>query len=153
MTRGCTSGTVWMAVSSIYDASKPTPRRRRGCSKTFSIADDAALFAHTERALQRVTSCFADASRLFGLEVSLKKTEVLHQPAPNEEYRPPHISISGTELKTTQQLTYLGCTISSDGKIDNEIDNRLAKANSSFVRLYKRVWNNKNLKSKTKIRV
>ena len=46
------------------------------------FADDAALVAHTERALQRVTSCFPDASRLFGLEVSLKKTEVLHQPAP-----------------------------------------------------------------------
>ena len=42
------------------------------------FVDDAALVAHTERALQRVTSCFTDASRLFGLEVSLKKTEVLH---------------------------------------------------------------------------
>ena len=28
--RGCTSGTVGTAVSSIYDASKTTPRRRRG---------------------------------------------------------------------------------------------------------------------------
>ena len=48
------------------------------------FADDAALVAHTERALQRMTSCFADASRLFGLEVSLKKTEVLHKPTPCE---------------------------------------------------------------------
>ena len=38
------------------------------------FADDAALVANTERALQRMTSCFADASRLFGLEVSLNKT-------------------------------------------------------------------------------
>ena len=117
------------------------------------FADDAALVAHTERALQRITSCFADASRLFGLEVSLKKTEVLHQSAPHEEYRPPHISIGDTELKTTQQFTYLGCTISSDAKIDKEVDSRLAKANSSFGSLYKRVWNSKNLKSNTKIRV
>ena len=48
------------------------------------FADDAALVAHTEQALQRMTSCFADASRLFGLEVSLKKTEVLHKPTPRE---------------------------------------------------------------------
>ncbi len=48
------------------------------------FADDAALVAHTEQALQRLTSCFADACRLFGLEVSLKKTEVLHQPAPKK---------------------------------------------------------------------
>ncbi|XP_037780222.1 uncharacterized protein LOC119576642 [Penaeus monodon] len=50
------------------------------------FADDAALVAHTERALQRLTSCFAEAAQLFGLEVSMKKTEVLHQPAPREEY-------------------------------------------------------------------
>ncbi|XP_067051128.1 uncharacterized protein [Acropora muricata] len=75
------------------------------------------------------------------------------QPTPCEEYRPPHISIGDTELKSTQQFTYLGCTISSDAKIDKEIDNRLAKANSSFGRLYQRVWNNKCLKCKTKIRV
>jgi len=98
--------------------------------------DDAAHIAHTERALQQITSCFADASWLFGLEVGLKKMEVLHQPTPLE-YRPPHISIGNTELKSTQQFTYLGCTTSSNAKINKEIDNRLAKANSSFGRLYK----------------
>ena len=46
------------------------------------FADDAALIAHTEAALQRLTFCFAEAAQLFGLEISLKRTEVLHQPAP-----------------------------------------------------------------------
>ena len=68
------------------------------------FADDAALVAHTETALQRVTSCFAEATQLFGLEVSLKKTEVLHQPAPQEAYCPPHITIGETELKAVQQV-------------------------------------------------
>jgi len=45
------------------------------------FADGSVLAAHSETALQRVTSCFAEASQLFGLEVSLKKTEILHQPA------------------------------------------------------------------------
>ena len=90
------------------------------------FADDAALVAHTERALQRFTSCFAEAAQLFGLEISLKKTEVLHQPAPQEEYHPPHISIDETELNTVHKFAYLGCIISSDAKIDKEIDNRLA---------------------------
>ncbi|KAL0159397.1 hypothetical protein M9458_043122, partial [Cirrhinus mrigala] len=62
------------------------------------FADDAALLAHTERALQRITSCFTDAAQLFGLEVSLKKTVVLHQPAPKEDHHPPHITIGETEL-------------------------------------------------------
>ena len=117
------------------------------------FTDDAALVIHTERALQCLTSCFAEAAQLFGLEVSLKKMEVLHQPAPREEYHPPHITICETELKAVHQFTYLGCTITSDAKIDREIDNRLAKAYSAFGRLYKRVWNNSHLKKGTKVGV
>ena len=64
------------------------------------FADDAALVAHTESALQRLTSCFAEAAQLFGFEVSLKMTEVLYQPAPRKEYCLPHITIGETVLKT-----------------------------------------------------
>ena len=104
--------------------------------------DNAALVAHTERALQHLTSCFAEAAQLFGLKVNLKKTVLHHSP---------HITISRTELKAVHLFTYLGCTITSDTKIDREVDNRQAKANSAFGRLYKRVWSNKHLKKGTKI--
>ncbi|XP_069789966.1 uncharacterized protein [Narcine bancroftii] len=100
-----------------------------------------------------MTSCFMETAKMFGLEVSLKKTEVLHQPAPHHDYQPPHISIGLTKLKTVNQFTHLGCTISSDARIDNEIDNRLAKANNAFGRLHKRVWKNNQLKKHTKISV
>ena len=73
------------------------------------FADDAALIAQTESAMQRITSCFAEAAQLFGLEVSLKKTEVLHQSAPQEEYHPPCTFIEQSELKAVHQLSYLGC--------------------------------------------
>ena len=60
-------------------------RRLQAHTKTFEqlirdflFADDAALVAHSESALQCLTSSFAEAAQLFGLEVSLKKTEVLH---------------------------------------------------------------------------
>ena len=85
------------------------------------FADNAALVVHTERALQCITSCFANASQLFGLEVSLKKTEVLYQPAPRDVYHPPDTTIGETELNSVQQFSYLGCTISSDARIDKEL--------------------------------
>ena len=94
-----------------------------------------------------------NADQLFGLEFSLKKTEVLHQPAPLEEYHLPHINIGGTELKAVHQFPYLGCIITSDSKIDWEVDNTLTKANSTFGWLYKRVWNSKDQKKGTKISV
>ena len=103
------------------------------------FADNALLVAHTEQALQRITSCFVDASQLFGLHTSLMKTEVLHQPILREEYHPPHITIGNVKLKSTQQFSYLGGIVSSDARIYKEIDNRPSKANGSFDWLYKRV--------------
>ncbi|KAJ7413320.1 hypothetical protein BTVI_43795 [Pitangus sulphuratus] len=65
-------------------------------------ADAAALVTHTEVALQCLTSCFAEAAELFGLEVRLKKTEVLYQPGPQEVSHHPHIIIGESELKSVQ---------------------------------------------------
>ncbi|XP_051667216.1 uncharacterized protein LOC127481693 [Manacus candei] len=94
-----------------------------------------------------------EAAKLFGLEVSLKKTEVFYQPASQEVFHHPHITIGESELKSVQKFNYLGSLISSDSKIDREIDNRLAKAYSAFRKLHKRIWQNKHLKKSTKISV
>ena len=58
-----------------------------------------------------------------------------------------------TALRSVQQFTYLGCAISSNAKIDGEIDNRIAKSNCAFGKLYKGLCNNKHLRIKTKISV
>ena len=80
-----------------------------------------------------------------------EEDKVLHHPPPKETYCPPHITIGEREQRQNfQQFTYLGCTISSDAKIDKEVDNRLAEANSAFGRLYSRVWSSKHLKKATK---
>ena len=99
------------------------------------FANDAVLVVHTEPTMQRITSCFAESSKLFGLEVNLNKTEVFHQSAPQEEYHPPSISIELSEMKAGHQFSYLGCAITSDAKTDTEVDNRRAKAKSAFCRL------------------
>ena len=72
------------------------------------FADDCALLAHTERALQHLVNRFSDAAKNFSLTISLKKTEVLYQPPPREAYTPPHISIDGTKLNAVEHFTYLG---------------------------------------------
>ena len=86
------------------------------------FTDDAAVVAHTERTLQHLTSSFAEAAQLFGLVVTLKKTKVLHQPAPLEEYWPSHITIGGTELKAVYPFIYMRWTITADAKIYMEVD-------------------------------
>ena len=69
------------------------------------FAYNAALVTHAEGVTQGITTCFTGTVQFFGLEVSLKKTEVLHQPALQEEYHPPTKTIGETELKSVQQFT------------------------------------------------
>ncbi|KAI8499112.1 hypothetical protein Bbelb_228760 [Branchiostoma belcheri] len=117
------------------------------------FADDCALLAHTEAALQAVVSHFATACKAFGLTISLKKTEVMYQKPPRETYVHPQISIEDHPLNAVEHFTYLGSVISNDATVTKDVDSRLGKASSSFGRLQKRVWKNHSLRLSTKIQV
>ena len=69
------------------------------------FADDCALLAHTEDALQHIFNRFSDEAKNFGLNSSLKKTDVLYQPPPREAYSPPHIRINYTNLNALEHFT------------------------------------------------
>ena len=45
------------------------------------FADDCALLAHTEEALQHIINCFSDVAKNFSLAISLKKTGVVPTPS------------------------------------------------------------------------
>ena len=117
------------------------------------FADDCALFAHTEEALQHIFNRLSDANKNFGLTISLKKTEVLYQPPPRRAYSPPHISIDVTNLNAVEHFTYQGSVISTDATVSKDLDKRLPKANSSFGKLSKRVWQSHSLRLSIKIQV
>ena len=53
-------------------------------------------------------------------------------------------------MTATEEFTYLGSTISSNGRIDDEIQRRMAKANASFGRLCQRLWNNHHVSMRVK---
>ena len=117
------------------------------------FADDCALAAPSLEALQRLCDCFAAAARRFGLIISIKKTEVLYQPASGKIYEPPAVSIDGKQLKAVKTFRYLGSTISNDASLDAEITARIAKATAAFGRLMTRLWTNRNIRLDTKIAV
>ena len=113
------------------------------------FADDAALAAHSEEALQRLIDRFAAACKKFGLTIRLKKTEVMCQDATNA----PSISIDEFTLAVVDKFTYLGLTISSNLSLDSELDTRIGKAATAMAHLTKRVWDNDMLTVKTKMKV
>ena len=73
------------------------------------FADDAALVAHTEDALQRMADQFSDACKQFGLTISIKKTNVCVQ----DVRATPLIKIDSATLETVENFTYLGSTVNS----------------------------------------
>ena len=115
------------------------------------FADDCGLLAHTEEAIQRLVDSFATAARDFGRTISMKKTEVLHQPFPRADYTSPSIMIGNDELVATQAFTYLGSIITIDGKCDRDIEHRIGKANHSFGRLRSRVWSSHDIRLEAKL--
>jgi hypothetical protein len=117
------------------------------------FADDCALAADSVEALQRLCDCFSSAARRFGLTISIKKTEVLYQPARGNAYTPLAIFIEGVQLKAVEIFKYLGSIVSNKASHDAEIAARIAKATSAFGRLTKRLWSNRNIRVDTKISV
>ena len=56
---------------------------------------------------------FLEASKAFGLTISLSETEVLYQPTPNTTPVEPNISIGDTPLANVDSFNYLAWTASS----------------------------------------
>ena len=90
--------------------------------------------------MQRSMDAFARACDNFGLTISTKKTEVLHQPPPNVPYVKPDISVNGQRLAAVDKFVYLGSTLSRSANIDDEVAYRVARASAAFGRLKENVW-------------
>ena len=117
------------------------------------FADDCALEAHAEQDLQWMLDRFSEASKLFGLTISLGKTKVLHQPANYSQTLPlTTITINDKPLANVEHFKYLGSTISCDGSLDREIDSRISKASQALGSLRNRVLS-EHIRLSTKLKV
>lgn len=116
------------------------------------FADDCALASHSIENIQTIVDSFSTAAKAFGLTISIKKTELLFQPRPNHppEFIP-KVFVDGKALKTVQTFIYLGSTITSDAKMDKEVETRIGKASSAFGSLYNRLWSSHDVSLRTKV--
>ena len=135
-------------------------RRLQARTKVFTAllrellyADDCVLLAHTQEAAQQLFDSFSNAARRFGLTVSLRKTEVMLQPAYRSSAATPVIKSGETVLKAVDKFCYLGSMLSSDCGIDSDLSARLAKAGTAYGKLSKRLWNDHGIRLETKIAV
>ena len=126
---------------SVFNICQPTAKTKAltDLNQAALFANDCALMAHKSSDLQTMLNRFSDVSKQFGLTISLGKTKVLFQPAPNSSTPQPTIPIDGVEMKTVKSFKYLGSIILSDGQHDKEISVRISKASQALWRLCNRV--------------
>ena len=85
--------------------------------------------------------------------MSIKKTEVLRQLAPNTARPLPNITIDGNALKNVDTFKYLGSCMNSAANLDDEALCRISRASQAFGRLHTRVWHEPGISIKTKLSV
>ena len=65
--------------------------------------------APTEEEMQKGVDQVSDSCDSYDLTISIKKTEVVYQPAPGMPYKPT-ITVKGQRLQVVDKFTYLGST-------------------------------------------
>ena len=90
----------------------------------FRYADDSVLIARTEEELQKMIHIVSRESIKMRLSVNIKKSECMsisHNKTPS----PCNININGETIKQVFRFNYLGSTITSDGRCDEDIKKRI----------------------------
>ena len=95
----------------------------------------------------------SDSCDSYDLIISIKKSEVVYQPAPGKPYKEPTITVKGQRLQVVDKLTYLGSTLSRVVHIDDEVNIRIAKASAAFDRLRGSFWDRSGIRLDTKLKV
>ena len=117
-------------------------------AKLFDLdfADDIALMAESEEDLQECTDDVKNVLSKVGLRFNVKKCKVM-----NVGEMDASIKIGDETIDTVTSFSYLGSTISQDGRSTEEIHIRIGEANACFGRLYS-IWR-LNIPARIKVRL
>ena len=95
----------------------------------------------------RAYSCVAKS---LGLIVNIIKTKFMIVGHDIVEVDTQPISMEGGEIEHVSKFPYLGSSIAANGRIDDEIDRRIANASKAFAALRQAVFKDANLSITTK---
>ena len=119
----------------------------------FLFADDMAKVAPTEKEMQKGVDQVSDSCDSYDITISIKKTEIVYQPAPGKPYKEPTITVKDQGLQVVDKFTYLGSTLSRVVHIDDKVNARIAKASAAFGRLRGSVWDWSEIRLDTNLKV
>ena len=98
------------------------------------FADDVARLASSSAGFRRALDQFAIECTLAGMQINIKKTEVMVLSRQNEQC---DVNINGNPLNQVEKFKYFGIEFSNDVRQDCEIDRRIGAA-SGILRSFSR---------------
>jgi len=118
---------------------KKHSKTREICIRELLCADDSALVATEQSALQEILNGFSVTANLFGLKINISKTELLHQPSLHLNHN--HVKFLSM-AKRWKSVSH-----SSIWQVQRIVQ---AKA---FGALHKRLWSRHEIRRSTKVKV
>ena len=114
------------------------------------FTDDLVLHSSTESGLQRALNSFAIACDTAGIKISMAKPEVLYLSGKKDQCV---LLVNGATLKQVEKFKYLGVAFMSDGRQDEELDNRIGEASAVMRALRYSVVMKQELSRKAKLSI
>ena len=125
-----------MFVQSVHGDHLQEHHRFQRCYSGRSANQQPVLLANNEEDLQAVVDRINEAGKEFNMKMNAKKTKTMiisKVPTANRIT----ISVDGANIEQVSRFTYLGQTITEDGKCEGEIKKRVSIARTAFSKLSK----------------
>nr|VZI24296.1 unnamed protein product [Spirometra erinaceieuropaei] len=117
------------------------------------FTDDCALNATTEGDMQMCIDLFAAVCDYFVSVINTETTVIMYRTQPDAAFFAPQINMKGVQLQAVDNFTYLGSTLSSTTKIDDEVARGIFEVSQAFGRLQSTVWNLSGLQLSTRLKM
>ena len=147
---------VGVTVKYKYDQKLFRQYTRNACERRVTecqFADNSALLASTRSGAESAALGYQRTSSEFGLNVSLPKTKQMVTGRLVEESDRDSVALDGGDVNVVCEFPYLGSLIADSGRMDVDVDRRVAQASKAFGALRKSVFMDKNLSLATKRKV
>ncbi len=159
----CAMAEIWMErVKDVDDAGtkilynldqylfrRSTQKAREICLRKGEFADDVVLMAQSKEAAATLR-VYMKVAKEFGLTVSVSKTKFLMVGGTATEEDKAPIVVDDGQIEWVSEFPYLGSLIAGSGRIDVEIEIRLAKASKACGALRRAVFKDAHLSMTTK---
>lgn len=121
--------------------------------QTLLYADDIALIADTPEKLQQGIMEWYEELRRKGMEINIEKSKVMWISKQDRSEDELNIECDGKTLERIDTYEYLGVIISSDGRIEQEVLNRVKKATTAYYGMNSTIMGKKEISNKTKLQI